>query len=498
MKKRNLITQAAIASAFLAMAGGAQAGTLSGASVFATELFGSTATSALALTPAAVTYTFNTPGGIVINPTGNIYEYFRLSAGLLAAAPATSDFSFGGGLSGLAASAVALSTDSTTVRVTLNNTSSTTNVTIGVGGTVVWTPAAGAITNVNTALATAASTLDMQASVASSGSTLPNTGTALPADLDNGLSNNFAFVTSTPAITSKIAASSSFATVETQKIDLTATSPGSRFTAPGNTLSNANSTTVVNLGSLTFTDATGTQGINTNAATDYTIAGRGTAATLNGTVTGSFKTGATMALTTDTACTTGIAAGSSGTLNTTTLATFTFSGGTLPTSATANYICLTVPATTGAIPVTTPTASFTFTKTTTTDAANTASGTLYALGNNGSTVDVRSYIPAVTSGYTSYVRVINTGAVAATVTGQWLYEDGTTSTPATLITPALAVGGSTTLSSAQIEAALGAPTASIGNDRPRLRLTASTNGLQAQSFFLTNANGNFSDATGAQ
>ena len=31
-----------------------------------------------------------------------------------------------------------------------------------------------------------------------------------------------------------------------------------------------------------------------------------------------------------------------------------------------------------------------------------------------------------------------------------------------------------------------------------LRLTAPTNGMQAQSFFLTNANGNFSDATGAQ
>jgi len=131
------------------------------------------------------------------------------------------------------------------------------------------------------------------------------------------------------------------------------------------------------------------------------------------------------------------------------------------------------------------------------DSANALAATnLWALAKNGSTVDVRSYIPVAGTGYTSFVRVINTGAVSAAVTGQYLYQDGTTSTAATLTT--LAAGGSVTLTSAQVEAALGAPTASIGSNRPRLRLTAPTNGLNAQSFILTNANGNFSDATGAQ
>jgi len=498
MKKSNVILQAAIASALLAMAGGAQAGTLSGTATFATEIAGPTASTALAIRPVPVVYTFNTPGGIVINPGGIIYAYLRVSGSagtpIIAIAPTNASLGLSAGIAGIVATVGALSGDSTTLRITLTNTA-TVNQTIGVGGTLTWTPTVGSISGVNTALATAGGTISVQGSVASSSAgTAMNTGTALLADLDNGLSNTLAIATSAEAVTAAVAASSGFAVVETQKIDLTATSPGSRFTAPGGTLSNANATGLLNLGSVTFTNTAGTQAV-IDGTTDYVIATQGTATTQSGTVTGSFKTGSVAFLASDLACTTGIAAGSNGVLNTA-LTTFTFTAGTLPTTAVAEYVCLTAPATTGAIPVTTPTASFTFTKTTTTDAADTASGTLYALTQNGSTVDVRSYIPAVTVGYTSFERIINSGGVAATVTGQWLYENGTTSTAATLITPALAIGGATTLTSTQIEAALGAPTATIGNNRPRLRLTAATNGLQAQWFFLNPSN-DFSTMHGA-
>lgn len=486
MKKSNVILQAAIVGALFAMAGGAQAGTLTGTTVFATEIAGPTATAALAIQPGAIGYTFNTPGGIVINPSGTIYMYQRVSGGLFSTATLAAQYGVSAGITGLTF-APTLSTDSTTVRIAITN-GNTDNVTIGVGGTVTWTPIAGAINSVNTTLATVGGAVNMQAAVATT-SSLPNTGTALPTDLDNGLSNTLAFATAAEAITSAVVASSAFTVVETQKIDLTAISPGSRFTSGVSTTS----TVLANLGSVTFTDVAGRK-IN-DGTTDYTIAGRGTATTFSGTVTGSFKTGSTMILATNLACTTGITAGSAGVLNAG-LTTFTFSAGTLPTSATPVYVCLGAPATVGAIPVTTPTASFTFTKTTTTDAADSAAGTLYALTQNGASVDVRSYIPAATVGYTSFVRVINTGSVAAAITGQWVYEDGTTSTAATLIASHPA-GGSTTLTSTQVEAALGAPTV-IGNNRPRLRLTGPTNGLQAQSFFLTNANGNFSDATGAQ
>jgi hypothetical protein len=107
----------------------------------------------------------------------------------------------------------------------------------------------------------------------------------------------------------------------------------------------------------------------------------------------------------------------------------------------------------------------------------------YALNTNGQTVDVKSYIPAGTTGYSSFVRVINSGAVDAAVNGQWLNQDGTTSTGATLGT--IKAGGSITWTSTEIEAALGAPSATANSQvRPRLRLTAPTSGLQAQSFFL--------------
>ena len=496
MKKTNVILQAAIAGALFAMAGGAQAGTLTGTTVFATEIAGPTATAALAIQPGAIGYTFNTPGGIVINPTGTIYMYQRVSGGLFSTAPLAAQYVVSAGIAGLTF-APTLSADSTTVRIAITN-GSTDNVTIGVGGTLTWTPIAGAINSVNTTLATAGGAVNMQASVGSTNIAAPNTGTALPADLDNGLSNTLAFATAAEAITGAVVASSAFTTpnvVETQRIDLTATSPASRFTAPGATLSNANSATVVNLGSVTFTDAAGTQ--SAAVPGDYTIAGQqanGTA--LSGTVTGSFKTGSTLTLSTNANCVAGAVAGATALAVNAALTDFTFTGATTPTTAVANYVCLTVPATTGAIPVTTPTATFSIAKATATDKVDNAAGTLYALQQNGATVDVRSYIPAATVGYTSFVRVINTGSVAAAITGQWVYEDGTTGPAATLIASHPG-GGSTTLTSTQIEAALGAPTV-IGNDRPRLRLTGPTNGLEAQSFFLTNANGNFSDATGAQ
>ncbi|TAK68382.1 MAG: hypothetical protein EPO19_08590 [Betaproteobacteria bacterium] len=478
MKRSNVILHAAVASALLNMAGGAQAGVMSATAVkFATELFGSSASATnVLIKPSAAVYTFNTPGGIVINPSGVIYAYLRLSGGTFAAAT-VADFAFGAGISGLAATATSIVTDSSTVRVTITNTS-TVNQTIGVGGTMTWTPAANSVGAVNTTLAAAAGAVTIQGSMASSSSS-PSASTALPADLDNGASTAVTLATSGSAITAAIAASSTFAVAETQKVDLLATTPGSRFTAPGTTSSNANSTTVVNLGSLTFTNVATTMAVD--GTTAYTIAGRGTAATLAGTVTGTFKASSTMALTTDLACTAGIVAGSSGTLNTA-LTTFTFSGGTLPTSGTANYVCLTVPATTAQIPLGTPTASFTFTKTTTTDAATTAAGSLYTLAYNGSQVDVRNYVPAANTGWSTILRIINTGTVTANVSGAFINETtGVVGTSGTLVSN-LVSGGAATITSSAIEGVLGAQ--AVGA-RPRVRLTAPTNGMDVQTYVFT-------------
>lgn len=133
---------------------------------------------------------------------------------------------------------------------------------------------------------------------------------------------------------------------------------------------------------------------------------------------------------------------------------------------------------------------------------------LYNLRKNGKTVDVRNVVEwsPITDGiYTSYVKIINSGTLAAPVTAQWLNVDG--SVGASGVLPFLVgsnnfpAGAVRTFTAKQIQGYIGAPAnanAVVNDDRPRLRLTAPTDGLQAQSFLLTVANGNFSDTTGAQ
>lgn len=484
MKRSNVILQAAIASAFLGLAGGVQAGTITQAAnlnKYATETFGN-ATSTFAITSNPFAYVFNTPGGIVVNSTGSVYLSFRLSAGTFAAAPAAGEFTLSAGVV-LVAQTPILSGDSTTVVIPLKNTTAS-NQTIGIGGTVTWDGTT-TIKGLASTLAVAGGTATVQGATGSNGATAPNTGTALVADLDNGLSNSLAFAVGTQAITTAVASSSTFAVSETQKVDLTATSPGSRFTAPGITLSNANSTTLVNLGSVTFTEITGNQWIQTGAA-DYTIATRGTANTLGGTVTGSFKTGATLDLYTDLACTTLLGTGAT-TLNAG-LTTFTSTGYPLPATTVASYLCMTAPATTGSIPLGTPTATFTFTKTTTTDSATTASGSLYTLANNGSIVDVRNYVPAAVTGWNTIIRVINTGTVAADISAALIDETTGTVGTGTVVITAMPSGAATTINAATLEGMIGAVPADA---RPRIRISGPTNGLDVQTYVF-NPNGNFS------
>lgn len=477
MKRNNVILHAAVASALLGMAGGAQAGVVSATAVtFATELFGSTATATnVLIKPPAATYTYNTPGGIVINPTGVIYGYLRLTGGTFNSV-ASANITFGAGISGLAATAVATSTDSTTLRVTITNTT-TVNQVIGVGGTMIWTPTVGAVAGANSSLATAGGTITIQGSMSSTSSS-PNTGTALPADLDNGASNTVSIANAGAAITAAVAASNTFAIKETQQVDLLATAPGTRFTTPGAAASNTNSATAVNLGSVTFTDVASR--VQADGATLYTIATRGTANTTSGTVTGVFKASSTSTLTTDVNCTTVIATGSAGVLNTA-LTTFTYTAATIPTTAVPFYVCLTVPANTVQIPLGTPTASFTFTKTTTTDAANTAAGNLYTLAYNGSQVDVRNYVPAANTGWSTILRIVNTGTVTANVSGAFITEAGVVGTSGTIVSN-LVSGGAATVTSSQIEAVLGAQTAAA---RPRVRVSAPTNGMDVQTYVFT-------------
>ena len=103
-------------------------------------------------------------------------------------------------------------------------------------------------------------------------------------------------------------------------------------------------------------------------------------------------------------------------------------------------------------------------------------------GKEGSTVDVPSYVPAAAVGYKSFLRVVNTSATATPVTAALLTAStGLASAPQTIIA-SLAGFAATTLGSDVIEAALGV--AIPATDRPRIRISSASAGLEVQSFLL--------------
>jgi len=131
-----------------------------------------------------------------------------------------------------------------------------------------------------------------------------------------------------------------------------------------------------------------------------------------------------------------------------------------------------------------------------------ASTPLYNLQSNGGSAYVREYIPAAVQGYTTYIRVINTGSVSANVNAAIVSDTtGLTGTPGVVAT-AVPAGGAVTLSSGQIETAIKtaggtAPTGVLGaasGFRPRLFVSAPTT-ITVQSF-ISDANGNFSEVSG--
>lgn len=113
---------------------------------------------------------------------------------------------------------------------------------------------------------------------------------------------------------------------------------------------------------------------------------------------------------------------------------------------------------------------------------------------SGSTVKVRTYVPAAASGYTTYLKIINNSNTAAAVTATVI--DGPTGVPGAsgILLPSLAANAGVTLTSAQVETALGVSLPALS--RPRLSLTSPAN-LTVQSFLLQ-PGGAFNEVSGAQ
>jgi len=503
MKKRNVILHTAIASALLTMAGVSSAGTLATTfKTYASEVFGA-GSAATAITPTPITYQFGVP--VAANQVVSIYVQLSGGAKFVTGKVAPADLTcLDAASTAITATTGAPSTDGTYAVFSVNTGASGLNT----NSTCTYIPKGASVDNANVALSASGGVITStwtNDTAAVSLAAVPTGGT----NFDTAGTHVGNIAQSAAAITATYIASSAFpftpvggaatGAAETKKINVAATPTAALFTVG----SNGAATNTVNLGALLFAETAGIQ--DNGAGADYSILTKATATGLSAVITGDFSLAEAAAaskgvfLATDLACTAQIAEPAAGAVTYNTgKTTATISGGTRPTVNVPMYVCMTVkPTNTTAITPTAYSATASLAKTAATELATVVASTpLLATALNGSTVDVRSYIPAATVGYTSFVRVINTGSVTAPVTGVWLYENGTVGTSGTLIA-SLTAGGSTTLSSAQVEAALGAPTV-IGGNRPRLRVAAATNALQAQSFFLTNANGNFSDVTGAQ
>lgn len=507
MKTRNLILQAAVTSALLVMFGAANAGTLTtavaGGTKFATEDFGATTTTATAIIPGAYTYTVGTTNGIVINAGGTIYLTIRLANGKFSAAPAAGTITgtalaVGGAGNGVVGAGM-LSADKTTVTFPVTYTAA---ATLGVGSTFISTPTVG-YDNVNTVLATAGSAVTASVSLSAITQTsAPDTGTAQPADIDGPIATA-PIAVSSQAINAAVASltGANPAAGSKVQIDLSATPVASKYVTT-NAAGTTAAATVAALGSVTLTDATtiankfdGTTPVN---VASLLAAGGALVVDVTPDAGKSFPVGSKVFVdVTSAAC--GVSVGGTGESAALTAATaaakvtLTVPAASEQASAAPYFVCVNSPSATNVATPVTPTIAVTATSAVATDKPTTASGTGYALGYNGSQVDVNNYVPSTVTGYSNTLRIMNTGTVSAAVSVAKI--DSTTGAVGTSgVLGTVAAGATTNFTASQIESVIGTIPAT---ERPRLRLTAPTNGMKVQSF-LGQPNGTTSDFSSAQ
>jgi len=509
MKKLTHIS-AAIVMVFGATA--ANAGNLStatsGGTTFATEAFGPTADPVTtAIRPGAVTYTTAATSGIFLNAGTTVYFTVRLTGGKFTAThPANTDFAGSllnvGGAGNGVVGVRTVSSDGTTAMLPITFTNA---ATIGVGSSLTLTPAAGSVQSVKATMGTAGgvvtTTWGMSAVlpvvIAPSTTTAPNTGTAQAVDLDySGAAQTITIAKSAAAVTVTTSALSTY----TGKIDLTASPASSQFalsTAPGTAV-------VTRLGSVTVTNAS-TAARALDGTTAANVAAAATGNPLSITVTPgtgqTFPVLATMGVSND-SCTTVVGALPAFTSTTASVAAVLTVPLANTTSANAVTVCLTAPATGMVATPITPTISASFNWSTglpdATWASTTGAGSGYALTYNGSQIDTNAYWgnAVAAAGYNSYVRVINTGSVAAPISMAFINSStGAVGTSAVVIA-SLPSGASQMLTAAQIEAAVGAQP--NGYSAGRIRVTAPTNGLKTQSFLQVSAGAPPVEMSGAQ
>lgn len=505
LKKRNVVLQAAVACAVIAMAGSANAGTSTATAItYATQNFQATTVAnaavqnAITIQPNALTYSMS--AATTVNTAGIIYFQVRLTGGTFGGtAPVAADFNVAAQGAGSNLSAIVLSTDKKTVQVKFTATADTF---LGLGA-LVYTPAAGTIVKVNDALAAAGGVVSAESTITTTAGTATTLQSTVALSSVDGAIPSSTLAKSASAISAAVSAAAGAG-----QIDLTASPPASAYFTSGATLQTAGAS----LGSVTLTETTGNQ-MALDGATDYTLAAgsdhASTATDTTITVTPPagtpFPVGATVDASTTAATATVPACAAANLLGlgpavftavtAATAATLVVPWANMPGSGSPTFVCLTAPSATDTATPITPTIAASLTPGVAADAPTTVAATTgYALDYNGSKVDVRNYVPFAVTGYQQFLRIINTGTVAAKVSAAVINETtGVVGTAGVLIT-SLAAGAAMTLDATAIEAAIGAQAATA---RPRVRITAPTNGMNVQNYLFT-PSGSFTEASGAQ
>jgi len=446
MQKKVIATL--VSSAFAGVAGVAQAGPISVASVttYATEAITSSAT----ITLPGIAYSLTAPLAVSSTQTVRL----TLDSGSVATCPSLAFTGTGG--AALTFTATGVSSAPTALAVAGGGAINATAAILTQGGTLVES-SSGVVANSAAAWAIAA--------VSSSTLTTPETARVN--------------VAATPALT---------AFLDAQTGDVT----GQAANGP------------VNLGRVRVTNTAGIQ-VEVGGSTAVSFANSATQG-LTLTVTGSFGSGSSVYVSTSASCgaSPGLGALTQNAGRTSASTTVSIANAVITDPAEGGskdvFVCYTVAGGSNTIPTTQFAVSGSLTAisaapSTTTSAL--ASTNIYNLTLNGSQVDIRNYVPNNTTGWISAYRIINTGAVSAAVTGQFIGVDGALVGTGNVIVGNLVSGGVAVVSAAQIEAAIGAISAT-GGVGPRLRITAPTDSLRVQAF-ACQPNGNCflnSDAQG--
>jgi hypothetical protein len=494
MKKLNLIC-AAMATVF--SVGVANAGSaVSTATSIAVESFGGSAGGQEAIAVLGAPISYSLAGLTAINSGATIYFTIRLTGGKFVAAPTIDSFADKavagkeprftlGGLSCYSDAAAAgkpkcvtsVSSDGSTAKVAITVAET---MTLGLGA-FAWSPRPANIIAVNNTLNAVGGkvTASIGLTTADPGSTTALDSTKTQATIDAPLASGDLAVAAR-AITGAISASA-----YTGKIDLTVTPPATDYTTTGFAV----------LGQYKFTDAT-TKPKNTAGIDDYDLANGGVTGGVKAPNTGasvtvtpgtgqSFPVGAVLTLSSAITCTPALAgAGNTATItdaNKATVKTLTTTAAVV--TGTNYFVCMTkpTPTTNAATPIQ-ATIAATVIPAYAVDSIAAASGSGYSLAYNGSQYDVQSYWPGALSAYkfAGYLRLTNTGTVAADVTAQNFTTAGALNAaqPAKVITNLLA-GESKLMSTLAIDAIIGANPSNLVAGR--VRVTAPTNGLRVIS-----------------